>query len=157
MKLWRRSLQMLLGRRPAAMQVGAICRDPVSGQVLLITSRDTGRWVIPKGWPMEGRTLAGAAAQEAWEEAGVRGRIADQELGRYHYDKAQEQGFSVPVEVRVFLLSVDSRAANFPEADQRQARWFTPAEASDQVAEAGLKRILISLEDLPLPDPSRPA
>lgn len=147
MNLWRRSFQMLLGRRPAAMQVGAICSDPVTGQVLLITSRDTGRWVIPKGWPMEGRTLAGAAAQEAWEEAGVRGRIAAHELGRYDYDKAQEQGFSVPVEVRVFLLSVDSRADSFPEADQRQARWFTPVEASKQVAEPGLKRILIALED----------
>nr|WP_111301626.1 NUDIX hydrolase [Paracoccus saliphilus] len=147
MNMWRRSFQMLLGRRPTAMQVGALCRDPASGAVLLITSRDTGRWVIPKGWPMEGRTLAGAAAQEAWEEAGVRGRIAAQELGRYDYNKTQQQGFSVPVEVRVFLLSVDSRAAKFPEAEQRESRWFTPSEAAERVAEPGLKRILIALED----------
>lgn len=147
MNILRKSFQMLLGRRPTAMQVGAICREPASGRVLLITSRDTGRWVIPKGWPMEGRTLSGAAAQEAWEEAGVRGRIAAQEMGRYAYQKTQRQGFSVPVEVRVFLLSVESRATAFPEVDQRRTRWFTPAEAARQVAEPGLKRILTALED----------
>ncbi|MDM7459888.1 MAG: NUDIX domain-containing protein, partial [Paracoccus sp. (in: a-proteobacteria)] len=104
MTSWFRTIEMLLGRRPAAMQVGAICRDRVSGDVLLVSSRGTGRWVIPKGWPMAGRSLAEAAAQEAWEEAGIRGRIHEGELGRFTYDKVQDEGFSVPVEIRVFLL-----------------------------------------------------
>jgi len=144
---WRRAIGMMLGLRPEAMQVGAVCRDPVTGQVLLVTSRGTGRWVIPKGWPMEGRTLSGAAAQEAWEEAGVRGRVESEELGRYYYEKVQEQGFSVPVDVRVFLLLVDSQADRFPESAQRQRRWFTPQEAAGMVAEPGLKQILNKLGD----------
>lgn len=145
MKTWRRTLGLLLGERPASIQVGAVCRDPGNGQVLLITSRGTGRWVIPKGWPMEGKTLAGAAAQEAWEEAGVRGRIQASELGRYQYDKGQDQGFAVPVDMRVFLLEVDSLSGQFPERRQRKRRWFAPAEAARMVVEPGLKQILLSL------------
>lgn len=143
-----RSLRLFLGKRPASLQVGAICRDPASGQVLLITSRGTGRWVIPKGWPMAGRSLAGAAAQEAWEEAGVSGRINETEFGRFSYDKDQDEGFSVPVEVRVFLMEVTSTTKNFPETRQRRRRWFDPAAAARMVAEPGLKQLLLSLPPL---------
>lgn len=146
MSVWRRTLDLLLGRRPVLMQVGAICRDPASGNVLLITSRDTGRWVIPKGWPMEGRTLPGAAAQEAWEEAGVRGRIRPAELGRFRYRKQQDQGYAVPVEMRVYLLFVDSVSDRFPEDRQRKRRWFAPVEAARMVVEPGLKQILAGLD-----------
>lgn len=140
-----KSFKMLIGKRPPAMQVGAICLDPVSGRVLLITSRGTGRWVIPKGWPMEGRTLSGAAAREAWEEAGVEGRIAHDEIGRYSYAKDQDRGFSVPVEVRVFLLRVSRAADTFPESRQRRRRWFDPEEAAQMVVEPGLQQILRGL------------
>ncbi|CAM3260702.1 NUDIX hydrolase [Paracoccus nototheniae] len=145
MTTWRRTLALILGRRPVSLQVGAVCRDPDSGRVLLITSRGTGRWVIPKGWPMEGRTLSGAAAQEAWEEAGVRGRVRQAELGRYRYDKAQDQGFAVPVDLRVFLLEVERLSDDFPEHRQRKRRWFDPEEAARMVVEPGLKQILLSL------------
>lgn len=140
-----RSLRLVLGRRPPAIQVGAICRDPVSGDVALVTSRGTGRWVIPKGWPMAGRSLSGAAAQEAWEEAGIRGHVHDTELGRYSYDKEQDEGFAIPVEMRVFLLDVTEAAEDFPEARQRRRRWFAPEDAARMVVEPGLKRILLSL------------
>ncbi|MCG6111155.1 MAG: NUDIX hydrolase [Paracoccus sp.] len=156
MMMWRRALDMLLGRRPVMMQVGAVCHDAATGQVLLITSRDTGRWVIPKGWPMEGRTLYGAAAQEAWEEAGVRGRIHPAELGRFLYEKRQDQGYAVPVEMRVFLLSVDRLDDDFPESRQRQRRWFTPADAARRVVEPGLKRILLSLQTADSPQAAPP-
>ena len=146
MSIWRRTLDLLLGRRPVLMQVGAVCRDAASGNVLLITSRDTGRWVIPKGWPMEGRTLSGAAAQEAWEEAGVRGHIRPSELGRFQYRKKQDQGYAVPVEMRVYLLSVDSLSNHFPEDRQRKRRWFAPVEAARMVVEPGLKQILAALD-----------
>lgn len=147
MNKWRKSWDMLIGRRPVSMQVAALCRDPATGHVLLITSRDTGRWVIPKGWPMEGRTLSGAAAQEAWEEAGVTGRISQSELGRFHYDKRQRQGYAVPVEARVFLLQVDGLADDFPESGQRRRRWFAPGDAARMVVEPGLAQILTTLED----------
>lgn len=145
MTAWFRMIRMLLGHRPAAMQVGAICRDMISGEVLLISSRGTGRWVIPKGWPMAGRSLAEAAAQEAWEEAGIRGTIREGELGRFTYGKAQDEGFSIPVETRVFLLEAERISDDYPEAGQRRRRWFPPQEAAEKVVEPGLSRILRAL------------
>ena len=145
----RQSLSLLIGRRPPAMQVGAICRCPRTGDVVLITSRGTGRWVIPKGWPMEGKTLPAAAATEAWEEAGVEGRIHESEIGRYRYDKEQDRGYSVPVEVRVFLMDADHLRPDFPEAKERNRRWFSPQDAARLVAEPGLRQILLALPGLP--------
>ncbi|WP_240643685.1 NUDIX hydrolase [Paracoccus siganidrum] len=145
MNVLRRSLGMLIGKRPPAMQVAALCLDPETGKVLLITSRGTGRWIIPKGWPMEGRTLPAAAALEAWEEAGAEGRIGREEIGRYSYDKDQDSGFAVPVEVRVYPLHVTRLSGDFPESAQRKRRWFTPRDAIRMVAEPGLKALLRGL------------
>ena len=145
----RHSLGMLFGRRPPAMQVGAVCRWVRMGEVVLVTSRGTGRWVIPKGWPMEGKTLPAAAATEAWEEAGIEGRMHDTELGRYRYNKEQDRGYSVPVEVRVFLMDADSLRPDFPEAGQRKRRWFSPQDAARRVVEPGLREILLALPPVP--------
>ena len=73
------------GNTSLAQQVAALCWRLRKNtlQFVLITSRDTGRWVIPKGWPVPGLALSAAAASEAWEEAGVIGRISDQPLGDY--------------------------------------------------------------------------
>ncbi|UXU75431.1 MULTISPECIES: NUDIX hydrolase [unclassified Paracoccus (in: a-proteobacteria)] len=142
---FRDQLGRLLGRRPPEMQVAALCRNPATGDVLLITSRGTGRWVLPKGWPMPGRSLADAALQEAWEEAGVRGRVRQDEIGRYHYDKVQDRGFAIPVEVRIFAVDVDSLGQDFREAAERSRRWFPPDEAAKLVAESGLQQLLRSL------------
>ncbi|MFV0385917.1 NUDIX hydrolase [Paracoccus sp. (in: a-proteobacteria)] len=141
----RKSMRLLLGRRPPALQVGALCLDPATHKVLLITSRGTGRWVIPKGWPMEGRTLSGAAAREAWEEAGVGGSIGREEIGRYGYDKDQNGGFAIPIEVRVFPLQVERVADDYPEAAERKRHWFPPDKAAGLVAEPGLQHILRAL------------
>lgn len=149
MKVLRQSVGVLMGRRPPALQVGAVCRCVQTGDVVLITSRGTGRWVIPKGWPMEGKTLSAAAATEAWEEAGVEGHVREAEIGRYHYDKEQGPGYSVPVEVRVFLLDTDCLRADFPEARQRKRRWFSAQEAAQRVVEPGLKEILLALPPMP--------
>lgn len=141
----RKSLGMILGQRPPALQVGAICRKPDSSKVLLITSRDTGRWVIPKGWPMEGRSLAHAALQEAWEEAGVRGRVDLAEIGRFRYDKRQDRGFALPVEVALYPVTVQKLDKHFPEEDERKREWFAPEKAATLVDEAGLRVILRGL------------
>lgn len=142
---FRNRLGRLLGRRPPEMQVAALCMDQATGQVLLVTSRGTGRWIVPKGWPMPGRSLAGAAMQEAWEEAGARGSADPVEIGRYHYAKDQDRGFAIPVEVRVFPMQVESLAEDYPEAQQRRRRWFAPADAARMVAEPGLQQILRAL------------
>ncbi|AUH32700.1 NUDIX hydrolase [Paracoccus tegillarcae] len=145
----RKSLGMILGRRPPALQVGAICRKAETGQVLLITSRGTGRWVIPKGWPMEGRSLAHAALQEAWEEAGVRGQVELAELGRFRYDKHQDSGFALPVEVALYPVAVESLADSFPENHEREREWFDAEEAARLVIETGLQDILRHLPPAP--------
>lgn len=141
------ALGVALGSAPPRMQVGALCRDRATGRVLLITSRGTGRWIIPKGWPMPGRSLAEAALQEAWEEAGVRGVPGAGEIGRFGYDKEQDAGFAVPVEVRVFPVWVAELSGDFPEAAERTRRWFDPAHAATLVSEPRLRHILRRLAD----------
>ncbi|MFC0811834.1 NUDIX hydrolase [Paracoccus panacisoli] len=147
MSALRRRLGRLFGARHPRMQVAALCLDPATGRVLMITSRGTGRWIIPKGWPMSGRSMAEAALQEAWEEAGVRPQpdAPMLELGRYHYDKMQDSGFGIPVEVRVFLIRVAALADSFPEAGGRERRWVAPAEAATMVAEPELAALLRGL------------
>ncbi|MDO5612431.1 MAG: NUDIX hydrolase [Paracoccus sp. (in: a-proteobacteria)] len=130
------------------LQVGAICRDPRNGKVLLITSRGTGRWIIPKGWPMSDRSDADAAFQEAWEEAGVKGKISRDEVGRYDYDKLNDStGVITPVQVRVFVAEVSGLADSYPEAGQRTRRWVSPGKAARLVDEKGLKKILRNLPE----------
>lgn len=142
--MMRDVLDLVLGRRPPALQVGAICVQPKTGRVLLITSRDTGRWIIPKGWPMSGRSAANAALQEAWEEAGVRGKVEASSCGRYAYDKKQDNGLSIPVDVQVHIVNVDRLEADYPERHQRERQWFSPEKAAELVNEEGLKALLRS-------------
>jgi 8-oxo-dGTP pyrophosphatase MutT (NUDIX family) len=127
-----------------ATQVAALCwrRQDAIVQVLLITSRETGRWVIPKGWPITGLTLAEAAAQEAWEEAGVQGRVQPQPLGAYLYDKITGPARSKRCNVDVFALQVEALKDHFPEAAQRRRTWFAASEAAGLVAEPDLSALL---------------
>ena len=115
-------------------------------RVLLVTSRETKRWVIPKGWPMKGRNASGAAAQEAFEEAGARGRVKGEKLGRYHYLKRLRDGTEAPCVVHVFPLLVDHLAETWPEQDERRREWFTPLDAANHVDEPELREILRTLE-----------
>jgi 8-oxo-dGTP pyrophosphatase MutT (NUDIX family) len=111
-------------------------------QVLLVTSRDTGRWVLPKGWPMKGKKPHRAAEREAYEEAGLIGRMRKVPLGTYSYEKRLRTGSTVPCEVTVFPLKVKHRRDRWPEMNERERRWFSPDEAAEVVAESGLQQIL---------------
>lgn len=111
-------------------------------EILLITSRETQRWIIPKGWPMERKTPAGAAATEAWEEAGVKGEVFEAAVGAYRYDKVLKKGEAVRCRVDVFPLRVLVQTISWPESDQRTLRWFTPDEAADAVAEPELAELI---------------
>lgn len=128
------------------LQYGALCwRDGLAGvEVLLITSRDTGRWVIPKGWPIPGLSPEAAAAQEAWEEAGVSGETNPLCIGRFGYEKTLSNASSVPCAVAVYGLRVDKLAKSYPEAKQRQRNWFPVEEAAALVAEPELSLIIAS-------------
>jgi 8-oxo-dGTP pyrophosphatase MutT (NUDIX family) len=144
------------GPGQAKLQYGALCwRDGVAGvEVLLITSRDTGRWVIPKGWPMPGLAPEAAAAQEAWEEAGVNGQINPCCIGRFGYQKGLSHTATVPCAVAVYGLRVTKEAASFPEVKERQRKWFSPAEAASLVAEPELALIIAGFTP---PEDGRPA
>ncbi|MBN2906925.1 MAG: NUDIX hydrolase [Rhodobacteraceae bacterium] len=147
-RAWTEVIQPLF-RRPNRFQVAALCyRRSGDGQieVLLITSRDTGRWILPKGWPVSGQDAVGSAVAEAWEEAGVKpAHIGQVALGSYHYDKRLRGGVPVTCETKVFPIEVDTLADTFPEQAERQRRWVTPQEAAGMVDEPGLRTLLVSL------------
>lgn len=112
-------------------------------RVMLVTSRETKRWLIPKGWPMRGRKPHEVAAQEAYEEAGLRGKIIGKRpVGSYHYEKRIAPADGLLCEVSVFLLQVERQLKNWPEKAERQTGWFDPSDAADLVDEGGLAEIL---------------
>jgi 8-oxo-dGTP pyrophosphatase MutT (NUDIX family) len=113
-----------------------------SVEILLITSRESRRWVIPKGWPMKDKTPAEAAAQEAYEEAGIVGAPRSKAVGAYHYDKRLASGRLQHVRVQVFPLEVKEARDIWPEMIERDRLWSSPAEAAALVDEPELRGIL---------------
>lgn len=111
-------------------------------EVLLVTSRETQRWIIPKGWPMDGMTPADAAAQEVWEEAGARGKGYDVCLGLYSYRKWMSETEYLPVIVAVFPVKVKSLEKDYPEADQRRRKWMSLKKAASKVEERDLRQLI---------------
>jgi len=115
-------------------------------EVLLITSRTRRRWIIPKGWPIKGRKPSKSAAREAYEEAGVCGKISAKPIGRFVYDKVRdEDGRAVPCEVVVFGLKVNRQLKTWPEANERELRWLLPGDAEALTDEEGLRPLIIAL------------
>lgn len=116
-------------------------------QILLITSRGTRRWVIPKGWPHEGLHPYMAAAAEAAEEAGIVGEIDPRPIGSYRYEKQLKSGRGRAIQVIVFPLKVEGLADGFKEEGQRAARWFSYQKAAGLVAEPSLRRLIRAFGD----------
>lgn len=112
-----------------------------SYSVLLVTSRRTRRWVIPKGWPKRDCEDHATAAQEAHEEAGVLGAAHGESIGSYVYQKRRRAGVTT-VRVSVYLLAVTEELADWPERQQRERAWFTPSEAAAKVDEPELQDLL---------------
>ena len=128
-------------------QVAALAvRNDAEGQVrvLLMTSRDTKRLVVPKGWPMKDRADYSAAETEAKQEAGVVGRVHKKPIGSYDYWKRLTDHF-VFCRVKVFLLEVERQLATWKERDQRQIEWFEIEDAADLVDEPGMSAIIREL------------
>ena len=114
-------------------------------QILLITSRERRRWVIPKGNPIPSFMNYETAAREAFEEAGVEGGISPEPIGSFRYLKRRRSGLEVPALVTVYPMLVTREARRWPERGQRELRWFTPEEAAEAVEEPELKVIITSL------------
>jgi 8-oxo-dGTP pyrophosphatase MutT (NUDIX family) len=113
--------------------------------ILLVTSRETKRWVIPKGWTMKGRKPWEAAATEALEEAGVVGRPLKKPIGSYVYFKRQSAHFDI-CRVEVYVLTFAKQLKAWREVDQRETKWFPLAEAAELVEEPGLVALIRKLE-----------
>lgn len=125
-------------------QFAALCWRVVNGkpQILLITSRGTNRWIIPKGWPMGGKTPGDGALIEAWEEAGVKGTASEQCLGLFSYLKKLDKRTALPCVAMVYAVKVSKLSKSYPEAGQRRRKWVSPKKASKMVREPELAQIL---------------
>lgn len=125
-------------------QVAALPFAPRDGgfEVLMITARRDGRWILPKGWPEGGEAYCDGAAREAREEAGVDGSVHPSPIGDFTYQKVMRQGYRVPSQVFVFALWVRETLDSWPEKAARKRRWVTLAEAASLAEDAGLARFL---------------
>lgn len=126
------ALRRLFLRPRAALQVAMLCtrQGPQGPEVLLVKSLDSGRWILPKGWPMPGRTLRDAATQEAWEEAGARGRVLPDEIARFPASKRLKTGLDLPCEMVVFRMEETTLADDYPESARRKRRMLPAAQAA---------------------------
>ena len=111
---------------------------------MLITSRETRRWIVPKGWPMKGRSPHGTAAREALQEAGIRGRISKQAIGAYSYTKRGLGGQRWDCTVHVFPLEVRTELDTWREKSERTREWFSYLEAAELIEEPELKSLILA-------------
>ena len=111
-------------------------------QILLITTRNTKRWIVPKGWPLAGCTPTECAAHEAMEEAGLVGDVLPKALGSFIYDKRRKSGETVRCEVFVYPMEVLHQRRTWMEKTARETRWCSVEEALAHVSEPGLRRII---------------
>ncbi len=119
---------------------------PEGWLVLLVSSRGTGRWVIPKGWPKTQLTGRELAALEAFEEAGVGGDVGAEPIGSFDYTKRLHFLAWARCRVLVYPMKVTHQFVHWPEQRSRRQTWVGPEQAADLVRERGLAQILLRLE-----------
>ncbi|MGR3662574.1 MAG: NUDIX hydrolase [Paracoccaceae bacterium] len=133
-------------RRPNRVQVAAVCYRTTKSdekEVLLITSLEQHRWILPKGWPMDGKESSEAALQEAWEEAGVKaGTVNPDPIGTFEYQKQLDTGGEATCVTQVFAIDVKELADDYPEVAERERKWVSPTQAAAMVQEPQLQEIL---------------
>lgn len=118
-------------------------------RVLMVTSRDSGRWVMPKGWTMDGKKNWQAAKIEALEEAGAVGFVSDQSIGTYRYRKRLGKGQSVLCRVKIYPMMVDKLKRRWKERNERKRHWFSLQKAAKLVDEPELRDLLLKLAKKP--------
>jgi len=137
-------VRRLFGDSPCKLQVAALPwrRTGAGLEIMLISSRDTGRWVLPKGWAEKHESLWDAASREADEEAGLTGEIEHKEAGRYFYAKVMQIGPAVPCEVLVYPLKVQAVAEKWKERGLRRRQWMSAEDAAAAVDEPDLAQVI---------------
>ncbi len=117
-------------------------------EILVVTTRQSRRWIIPKGWPIKGLKPPKSAAREAFEEAGIRGKVGSKSVGVFAYDKLIDgDGIWVRCEVRVFPLLVKRQSQVWPEAEQRRVQWVEPSRAVALIKEPELRTIVAAFAE----------
>ncbi len=141
--LWQGALRPLF-KRPPALQVAALChREGDAGTEVLLVSSSSGRWILPKGWPIDGLSAVEAAKQEAWEEGGVKKASPDETaVQSFIGEKRFDNGTVIPCEVKVFPFKVKKLSKTYPEAERRDRMWASPSRAAELVDEPGLQQVL---------------
>jgi 8-oxo-dGTP pyrophosphatase MutT (NUDIX family) len=126
-------------------------------EIMLVSSRETGRWVLPKGWPIKGIKPHKTAAQEGLEEAGILGKVAKAPLGGYSYPKRLEDGSLQICRVQVFAFEVERERNSWLEKHERTRKWFAVAEAAEAVEEPELREAILKFELLSVAEPKTPS
>lgn len=142
------ALRNTYAKDPTLTQVSALCyREAAEGMEILLITSSNGRWILPKGWPMEDRCDAKAARQEAWEEAGVKtGDLEMTPVGSYVGMKAFDNGATALCDTTVYAIEVSRMVADFPEAERRDRKWVSLAASAEAVDDPDLADFLRGLE-----------
>lgn len=137
--------------RPEMLQVAALCyrMTDAGHEILLVTSRGRGNWILPKGWPKKAVSSAQTALEEAFEEAGVKGHVCETPMGSFHYDKSTKGELVLRCQASVYAIKVVEICDEFPEKGDRQIIWATPEKAAKMVCEPELAKFLLRFK---LPD-----
>jgi 8-oxo-dGTP pyrophosphatase MutT (NUDIX family) len=116
-------------------------------QIFLVTSRQSGRWIIPKGWAEKGRKGYEVAANEAYEEAGLIGKVVHKRIACFEYIKRIDESQTLACTVGVYPMAVEQILSEWPEKDQRQRELMSPGQAAMRVSDAGLIQLMLDLTD----------
>ena len=140
----------------ARTQFAALCWRKRRGkvQILLVTSRRRKRWIVPKGWPMDGKTPAQCAAIEAWEEAGVVGTASDTCIGVYSYARTREEEEDFPCLAMLYPIKVKSLKKKFPEVKDRRRKWVSRKKAAKMVPHKELAKLIVGFPPVSEPKPA---
>jgi 8-oxo-dGTP pyrophosphatase MutT (NUDIX family) len=140
-----RQATRIIDRSPPLTQLAALCwrKHAEKGRQILLITSSTGRWILPKGWPIDGKSAVHTALTEAWEEGGVKkARAVRRPVGSYLATKITADGDELPCLHKVFAVEVRKTVDDFPESKRRERIWVAPKVAADLVQEEGLKEIL---------------
>ncbi|SFA87802.1 8-oxo-dGTP pyrophosphatase MutT, NUDIX family [Poseidonocella pacifica] len=132
-------------KRDVRVQFAALPYRVEHGQLefLLITSRETKRWIVPKGWPMNGMTPSESALIEAYEEAGVNGRTHETCVGVFPYVKRMKRKKDdLNVLVMIYPIAVSRLAKDWPEKNERRRKWMSRSKAAASADDHGLGEII---------------